>query len=149
MCYHVHEKRLVLFPSAQHWKLLSRLHPSIYLSTVSKAVMTSAVVQPAPDTTPTVTPQYLNHSSDNRYYYMMNKDDDTVWIPIEPASCESVLWDVYLPVYTLVEVFDFLDKPWRLLLLPKTRCTREQLEEYSDMMGLSTRDIVWASRMAL
>jgi hypothetical protein len=145
MCYHVKEKRLVLFPSVQHWKLLSRLHQNIYLATVSKAVMTSAVMQTAPDQTPAANPLYLNHSSDNRYYYVMNNDEDIVWIPIEPVSCESVLWDVYLPVYTLVEMFDFQDKLWRLLLLPGTKCTREQLEEYSDMMGLSARDIMSAS----
>ena len=145
MCYHVNQKRLVLFPSQQHWNLLSKLHPNIFLSTVSKAVMTSAVLQATPELTPSVTPPYLNHTSDNRYYYHAN-DDDVVWIPIQPVSCESAIWDVYLPIYTLVETFHFLHIPWRLLVLGEPpQCTREHLEEYSDMMGLSTRDIVYVS----
>ena len=144
LCYHMNDKRLVLFPSQQHWKLVSRRHRNIYLSTVSQAVMTSAVVQATPDQTPMAMPQYRNHSQDNKYYYA--KDDDVVWIPIEPASCESVLWDVYLPIYTLLEMFDFQNKPWRLFVLGETTaCTREQLEEYFDFMGLSKSNIEYVS----
>jgi hypothetical protein len=141
LCYHINDKRLVLFPSEQHRKLMSRLHHNIYLSTVSKAVMTSAVIQATPEQTPMAMPQYLNHSRDNRYYYATADDDDAVLIPIKPASCESIMWDVFLPIYTLVELFDFLDKPWRLLLLGETTCTREQLEEYFDFTGLSQNNI--------
>ena len=144
LCYHINQNRLVLFPSVQHWTLLSKLHPNIFLSSVSKAVMTSAVIPATPALTPSVTPQYLNHTIDNRYYFPAN-ENDAVWIPIEPVSCESALWDVYLPIYTLLETFQLLDKPWQLLVLGEESpsCTRQHLEEYVDMMGLSTRDIVY------
>ena len=154
MCYHVNKKRLVLFPSTQHWRLLSTLHSNIHLSSVSKPVFVSAVNQHSPTQTSVVTPQYLHHTNngDNNntssIYYMM-KDTRVVWIPIQPESCQSVLWDIYLPVYTLLELFDLQAEPFRLLLLDREEsnnnnnyCTRKQLEEYADAMELSMNDTI-------
>ena len=104
--------------------------------------MSSAVHQQSPDPKSIVTPQYLHHNGDNSYYMM--KDAKVVWIPIQPESCQSVLWDIYLPVYTLLELFDLQSEPFRLFLLGESNCTRKQLEEYADTMELSMSDIISA-----
>lgn len=151
MCYHVQEKRLVLFPSPHHWTLLSKLHANIHLSSVSKPVMASAVRRLITDPTAQVTPQYYptnvnynniqNKSSD----YYVRTDTKVVLVPIQPESCQSILWDVYLPVYTLLEQFDLQHKPYRLLLLGEAanaHCTRHQLDAFAAMMGFNASDIV-------
>jgi hypothetical protein len=146
MCYHIQEKRLVLFPSPHHWTLLSKLHDNIHLSSVSKPVIASAVRKLVTDSTAQITPYYMhprNGNNNNSFYYVRN-DTKVVLVPIQPESCQSILWDVYLPVYTLLEQFDLQHEPYRLLLLgePASNCTRHKMDAFATMMGFATSDIV-------
>jgi hypothetical protein len=138
LCYDLHQQMFALLPSDKHWTLLSSIHAKIHLSSVSKPIMVSEVSKRNPGDTARVSPTYINHSLSNQYFKM--NTSDIVWIPIQPESCESVLWDIYLPIYTLLEIFDLEDKPYHLLLLPGSNCTRQDLEDFDTMFGISRYD---------
>jgi hypothetical protein len=148
LCYDIQAKTFVLFPSEQHSKLISSLHSSIFLSTMSKPVMVSAVRSSDPSKTAKVVPAYL-HNYSGGTFYTKSKDTHNIWIPIQPESCHSVFWDVYLPVFSLLELFDWQLKPFQLLLLDNSNCTSDQLMEYADMFDLSSNQIVTTSQYSV
>jgi hypothetical protein len=142
LCYDVQQKEFVLFPSEDHKTLVSNLHSNIFLATVSKPVMVSEVVHLFPENTAQLFPKYQEKSQTGRYYSTDGGRKDVTWVPIHPPSCKSMLWDVFLPVYTLLELFDLHEKPYQILLFEGSKkCSTQKIENFIQMFGThSTKD---------
>lgn len=84
-------------------------------------------------------------SAESSYYTL---PDDVVWIPMFPfKECKSggqALWDVLLPIYTLLEIFDLhTSKP--VLLVTETRSPKVNCapvwDEFETMMGFTIHPV--------
>jgi hypothetical protein len=136
LCYDIKRKDLVLFPSKMHLLLYSKLHSDIFLSSIPKAVMLSEVLHSNPDQTPQVLPTYKARRLQDRYHLVVDKS--TVWIPLQPHSCSSILWDIFLPVYTLLELFNLQDQRFLILLLEGSKCSARRIQNFVNMKNVGT-----------
>jgi hypothetical protein len=177
LCYHTQAKRFVEYPSGEHWNLRSMIHPNIHLSSVPKEVMLSPVSNTgttdpgsASDGITLWAPQSKNrrqlgatpgsnssaaiNESSQHEFYMMDGDDNILWIPIQlcldsagEMAHGQILFDVYLPIYTLLEIFDLRDRRVMLILMGDkieggTNACLESVYKLADMMAISRSDIV-------
>jgi hypothetical protein len=142
LCYSLMERRLVLFPTRTHFKLLSAVHSEIFLSSMSKPILASTVSSMiASDSF--IRPHYQKHKHNNIYYRIHQEFQSTVWIPIL-MSCDiqSVLWEIYLPIFSLLELFDLSSMHFGILLLNDCNQTIQKIRQFTDMMQIQMPEII-------
>jgi hypothetical protein len=157
LCYDVLQRSLFLFPSVHHYQVLIRLHSSIFLSSLSKPVIMSPISNDIISINQNLTaikPIYRKFRSNDNYFIIQedecnNDKDDSVWIPIQLLnSSRSILWDIYFPIYSLLEMFDLTSKKFHILLLPSddnsinVTLQKEQIHHFSDSMQLPRLNIL-------
>jgi hypothetical protein len=151
ICYDIFHRIFVLFPSVHHYRVLVRLHSSIFLSSLPKPVILSTISNDDFINNKSVAgikPIYRKfRSKDNHFiiyedYYDRDKDE-SIWIPIQLSkSSKSILWDVYFPIFSLLELFDLTSKKFHILLIPSDgndidiTLERERINQFSDSMKL-------------
>jgi hypothetical protein len=142
ICYSLKERQLVLFPSRKHFKLVSMVHSSIFLSSMSKPILASTVSSMISQDS-FIRPHYQKHKQSNNYYHIHKKFKNTVWIPIL-MSCtfQSVLWDIYLPIFSLLELFDLSSRDFGILLLNKCNQTAQKILQFTEMMQMKMPQII-------
>jgi hypothetical protein len=67
-------------------------------------------------------------------------DDDTVWIsyfPLSACNAGHVLWDTFLSIFTLLEIFEWLDKKLFLTEMPGSPKHCYVVGEYARLMGIN------------
>jgi hypothetical protein len=149
MCYNMETTGFELHYSPRHHRLLFNQtadRAEVYLSSKSKSILiTPSSRKSLKKGRGQWEPEELITNSDTAiksYYYAL--PDNVIWIPIFPfKDCKSggeALWDVLLPIYTLLELFDLLSKKPVLLVTelrnPKINC-RHVWKEFEKLMGFT------------
>lgn len=84
------------------------------------------------------TPESRSRENATTSYYKLS--DDTVWISFYPwGDCNAghLLWDSFLPIYTLLDMFRLTDKKLFLTEMPSRKGScRPLMRQYGPMMGM-------------
>jgi hypothetical protein len=163
LCFHSRYNEFVIYPSQQHLRLRSILHKDIHLSSVVQPVLAAAVPHP-PRPRQTLVREILKDAnspeskavwqqalfspkeiSSEKEPLQFTFRNDSVWVPFYPwwSNCAIqdvlVVWDVLLPVYTLLELFDLTNHTSvKLVLLPgdKNEICIPFLSKFANWLGL-------------
>jgi hypothetical protein len=142
LCYDVNKNQFVLFPSVNHYKVLSMIHSSFYLSTISKPIAVSTTSASTQDIK-FIRPIYAKFKKKNKHYIIHDDIKDIVWIPlIISESFKSVLWDIYFPIFSLLEMFYITSKSFQIFLLNDSNATHKRIYDFSEKMQLPRPNII-------
>lgn len=138
LCFDLQTKTFVLHPSKAQQHLQSHLHNETFLSLFPKDMISggqhSAWLKQGRSKW---IPESRNASNSTSYYAL---SDDVVWVSFYPwADCNHghLLWDSFLPIYTLLEIFQLKDKTLFLteMLNQRSDCA-PLMKQMAPMMGV-------------
>jgi hypothetical protein len=87
-------------------------------------------------------PKYLNTYDDYNHNHILNASH-VIWIPILPNLGESLLLDLFFPIYRLLELFDLESEPYGLFFLKSSNYTRQRLESFLTSLKIERPLIVY------
>jgi hypothetical protein len=142
LCFDINKYQFVLFPSVNHYKLISMVHSSIYLSSISKPILTSTISASNHNTT-LIKPMYSKFRKKDMHHVILDEIEDNFWIPLQIFdSFKSVLLDIYFPIYSLLDTFDLTSMPFQIFLLNASNTALQRIHDFSDSMQLPRLKII-------
>lgn len=142
LCFNLNKKTFVLHPSEDQLKLESQLHDQTFLSSkVEDMISGGQHPQWLRKQRGKWQPEVQPNGNSTKSYYAFS--EDTVWISFYPwGGCNPghLLWDSFLPIYTLLEMFDLKDKELFLteMFQRKGDCP-ELMNQFAPMMGMKRK----------